>query len=120
MVKSVLSLKSISSVYSWCWNRVMLFLCISCDKGIHVLFISQCPNFLLVRYCEGKFISKYISTIGVDYGVKPVDFGEFQVRFENFKDVFFQVYQSQLQLIFKPTKMSGSQPHCLLFRSYGS
>ncbi len=31
------------------------------------------------RYCEEKFISKYIPTIGVDYGVKPVKFGEYEV-----------------------------------------
>ena len=27
---------------------------------------------LIKRYCEGKFVRRYISTIGVDYGVKPV------------------------------------------------
>lgn len=27
---------------------------------------------LVKRYCEERFISKYIATIGVDYGVKPV------------------------------------------------
>ena len=27
---------------------------------------------LIKRYCEEKFVSKYISTIGVDFGVKPV------------------------------------------------
>jgi DnaJ family protein C protein 27 len=27
---------------------------------------------LIKRYCEGRFVSKYITTIGVDYGVKPV------------------------------------------------
>lgn len=26
---------------------------------------------LVKRFCEGRFVSKYISTIGVDYGVKP-------------------------------------------------
>ena len=26
---------------------------------------------LVKRYCEERFISKYISTIGIDYGVKP-------------------------------------------------
>jgi hypothetical protein len=31
------------------------------------------------RYCEEKFISKYIPTIGVDYGVKPVHFTEHEV-----------------------------------------
>ena len=27
---------------------------------------------LIKRYCEEKFVSRYISTIGVDFGVKPV------------------------------------------------
>lgn len=31
------------------------------------------------RYCEEKFVSKYIPTIGVDYGVKPVKFGDYEV-----------------------------------------
>lgn len=26
---------------------------------------------IVKRYCEERFISKYISTIGIDYGVKP-------------------------------------------------
>ena len=26
---------------------------------------------LIKRFCEERFVSKYISTIGVDYGVKP-------------------------------------------------
>ncbi len=34
---------------------------------------------LASRFCEEKFISKYIPTIGVDYGVKPVKFGEHEV-----------------------------------------
>jgi DnaJ family protein C protein 27 len=25
---------------------------------------------LIKRYCEGRFIQRYITTIGVDYGVK--------------------------------------------------
>eukprot|EP00033_Pygsuia_biforma_P001153 GCRY01001310.1.p1 GENE.GCRY01001310.1~~GCRY01001310.1.p1 ORF type:complete len:188 (-),score=1.07 GCRY01001310.1:76-639(-) len=28
---------------------------------------------LIKRYCEGKFISKYLSTIGIDYGVKKAN-----------------------------------------------
>lgn len=35
---------------------------------------------LIKRYCEEKFIQKYIPTIGVDYGVKPVKLGEYEVR----------------------------------------
>ena len=33
-----------------------------------------------VRYCEDKFINKYIGTIGVDYGVKPLKLGNIEVR----------------------------------------
>jgi len=39
---------------------------------------------LIKRYCEGRFVSKYITTIGVDYGVKPV-----QVLGNNVKVNFF-------------------------------
>ena len=28
---------------------------------------------IVKRYCEGRFVSKYVQTVGVDYGVKPVD-----------------------------------------------
>ena len=27
---------------------------------------------LIKRYCENRFVQKYIPTIGIDYGVKPV------------------------------------------------
>ena len=27
---------------------------------------------LIKRYCEGKFVQRYITTIGVDYGVKKI------------------------------------------------
>jgi len=39
---------------------------------------------LIKRYCEGRFVTKYITTIGVDYGVKPV-----QVLGHNVKVNFF-------------------------------
>jgi len=35
---------------------------------------------LIKRYCEEKFVQKYISTIGVDYGVKCVHLGTSDVR----------------------------------------
>jgi hypothetical protein len=34
---------------------------------------------LACRYCEDKFVSKYIPTIGVDYGVKPIKLGDYEV-----------------------------------------
>ncbi|KAF0682822.1 Aste57867_25121 [Aphanomyces stellatus] len=41
---------------------------------------------LIKRYCEEKFVSKYISTIGIDYGVKPVKINGTEVRV-NFWDL---------------------------------
>ena len=50
---------------------------------------------IVKRYCEGRFINKYIQTVGVDYGVKPVDLDGRKVRV-NFWDLsgkseFFEV-----------------------------
>lgn len=50
---------------------------------------------LVKRYCEERFISKYIATIGVDYGVKPVEIDGVSVRV-NFWDLsghqeFFEI-----------------------------
>lgn len=38
---------------------------------------------LVKRFCEERFVAKYIATIGVDYGVKPceVDGGTVRVNF---------------------------------------
>lgn len=41
---------------------------------------------LIKRYCEERFVSKYIATIGVDYGVKTVDVNGYEVRV-NFWDL---------------------------------
>ncbi|KAK3284655.1 hypothetical protein CYMTET_7707 [Cymbomonas tetramitiformis] len=35
---------------------------------------------LIKRYCEEKFVQKYIGTIGVDYGVKSVRLGNWDLR----------------------------------------
>lgn len=50
---------------------------------------------LIKRYCEERFVSKYIATIGVDYGVKPVRVDGVDVRV-NFWDLsghseFFEI-----------------------------
>jgi GTPase SAR1 family protein len=50
---------------------------------------------LVKRYCEERFVSKYISTIGIDYGVKPTKIKGRDVRV-NFWDMsgseaFFEV-----------------------------
>mmetsp|Transcript_15243 Transcript_15243/g.46205 ORF Transcript_15243/g.46205 Transcript_15243/m.46205 type:complete len:199 (+) Transcript_15243:54-650(+) len=41
---------------------------------------------VIKRYCEGRFVTKYISTVGVDYGVKPVSIDGKTVRV-NFWDL---------------------------------
>lgn len=50
---------------------------------------------LIKRYCEERFVQKYIATIGVDYGVKPVRIEGADVRV-NFWDLsghpeFFEI-----------------------------
>ncbi len=50
---------------------------------------------LIKRYCEDRFVNKYIATIGVDYGVKPVKINNSEVRV-NFWDLsghpeFFEI-----------------------------
>ena len=50
---------------------------------------------LIKRYCEERFVQRYISTIGVDFGVKPVTIYDYQVKV-NFWDLsghpeFFEV-----------------------------
>lgn len=50
---------------------------------------------LIKRFCEDRFVSKYITTIGIDYGVKPVEIEGSEVRV-NFWDLsghpeFFEV-----------------------------
>jgi len=41
---------------------------------------------VIKRFCEGRFVTKYISTVGVDYGVKPVQIENKTVRV-NFWDL---------------------------------
>lgn len=41
---------------------------------------------MIKRYCEGRFVQRYISTVGIDYGVKPVTLEGRQVRV-NFWDL---------------------------------
>ena len=41
---------------------------------------------LIKRYCEGRFVSRYIPTIGVDYGVKKIQIKNYKVAV-NFFDL---------------------------------
>jgi DnaJ homolog subfamily C member 27 len=72
---------------------------------------------LIKRYCEGRFIGKYISTIGVDYGVKKMIINSRKVAInffdlsgdEDFKDIrnaFFRDAQGVL-LVCSLTKRSS-------------
>ena len=45
---------------------------ISRIKILSVGSVASGKSCLIKRYCEERFVSKYIATIGVDYGVKPV------------------------------------------------
>lgn len=55
---------------------------------------------LIKRYCEGRFVQKYITTIGIDYGVKPVKVlgHDLKVNFfdtsggDEFKDIRVEFY----------------------------
>ncbi len=50
------------------------------SPAIWIISGADCPAApACCRYCEDKFISKYIPTIGVDYGVKPVAIGDYEV-----------------------------------------
>ena len=42
--------------------------------------LSSPPLPPLQRYCEERYVPKYIATIGVDYGVKPTKFGATDAR----------------------------------------
>lgn len=64
-------------------------------KKSSALLEFKCLVLSLLRYCEERFISKYIATIGVDYGVKPVQIMGRQIRV-NFWDLsgheaFFEI-----------------------------
>eukprot|EP00750_Incisomonas_marina_P018068 INCI2697.3.p1 GENE.INCI2697.3~~INCI2697.3.p1 ORF type:complete len:151 (+),score=24.51 INCI2697.3:208-660(+) len=54
----------------------------------------------LRRFCEDKFVNKYLRTIGVDFGVKPVkiDGRSVKVNFWDLSghDEFFQVHEPPL------------------------
>ena len=39
---------------------------------------------LIKRYCEGSFVQDYITTIGIDYGVKKVPFNDVKVHINIF------------------------------------
>ncbi|KAJ3417590.1 DnaJ sub C member 27 [Chytridiales sp. JEL 0842] len=62
---------------------------VSDAKRIKILSMGE-PNVgkscLIKRYCEGRFIPEYISTIGIDYGVKTIHIEDLEVKV-NFWDV---------------------------------
>mmetsp|Transcript_20631 Transcript_20631/g.45196 ORF Transcript_20631/g.45196 Transcript_20631/m.45196 type:complete len:394 (-) Transcript_20631:104-1285(-) len=57
---------------------------------------------LIKRYCEGRFVQKYITTIGIDYGVKPIKVSGFDLKVnffdtsggDEFKEIRLEFYQN--------------------------
>lgn len=63
----------------------------ACSRSLRIKVISiGCQGVgkscMIKRYCEGKFVQKYITTIGVDYGVKLVQVNGLAVKV-NFFDM---------------------------------
>lgn len=53
----------------------------NCSKKLHIKLISMGDvevgkSCLIKKYCEGNFVNEYITTIGIDYGVKKVPFND--------------------------------------------
>lgn len=54
----------------------MLIVCL--EKLIkHVLDMQSC---LIKRYCEKRFVSKYMATLGIDFGVSKIKSGTCDVK----------------------------------------
>jgi len=72
---------------------------------------------LIKRYCEGRFVQKYITTIGIDYGVKPIKVlgQDLKVNFfdtsggNEFKDIRVEFYEnsSGAMLVYDVTNRSS-------------
>lgn len=75
------------SVTSFLSCVIILLICAKLyiyDKVLSMGSAGAGKSCLIKRYCEERFVSKYIATIGVDYGVKPVTIdriGEFRINF---------------------------------------
>ena len=59
------------------------------DNGLSMKLISLGDvevgkSCLIKRYCEGSFVEDYITTIGIDYGVKKVPFNDTKVKINIF------------------------------------
>ncbi|KAG2863675.1 hypothetical protein PC119_g9608 [Phytophthora cactorum] len=73
---------------------------------------------VIKRYCEEKFVSKYISTIGIDYGVKPVMVNGAEVRV-NFWDLsglpeYLESFESLDSWLREATKFGAGKFPCIL------
>jgi DnaJ family protein C protein 27 len=62
---------------------------------------------LIKRYCEGSFVSDYITTIGIDYGVKKVPFSDTLVAInifdlsgdDDYKEVRIHYYKDSMGVL---------------------
>ncbi|TPX30576.1 hypothetical protein SmJEL517_g05880 [Synchytrium microbalum] len=80
-------------------------------KRIKVLSLGDAgvgKSCLIKRYCEGKFVSEYIPTIGIDYGVKSATVEEEEVKV-NFWDVAGDpVYYEVRNEFYKDTNVASA------------
>ena len=62
---------------------------------------------LIKRYCEGSFVKDYITTIGIDYGVKKVPFNDCLVNInifdlsgdDDYKSVRYEYYKDSMGVL---------------------
>ncbi|KAJ3007098.1 DnaJ sub C member 27 [Thoreauomyces humboldtii] len=60
-----------------------------CKKSINILSLGDSAmgkSCLIKRYCEGRYVQEYVSTIGIDYGVKGCVVNDEEVKV-NFWDI---------------------------------
>jgi DnaJ homolog subfamily C member 27 len=69
-------LNSLGINHDDCFDRTELLARLSRKPRIKIISLGSegvGKSCLIKRFCEGKFVDRYITTIGVDYGVKPVE-----------------------------------------------
>lgn len=59
---------------------------------------------IIKKYCEGRFVQKYITTIGVDYGVKKMSLHNKQIAINFFDLSGDEVYFDIVKEFFKDSQ----------------
>ena len=76
-------------------------------KLISVGDIEVGKSCLIKRYCEGSFVKDYITTIGIDYGVKKIPYNDCLVNinifdfsvFDDYKTVRYDYYEGSMGVL---------------------